>query len=112
MSTTADFHIQQGKLLMRQGQLDEARSLFHEALQLEPESADAHANLGNVFAYQKRYDEAIAHYRHALRLNPTCSRCITSWGWHFTTWATSSKRNSSSARRSGSIPTMPMPTRA
>jgi tetratricopeptide (TPR) repeat protein len=59
-----------GKLLARQGRIEEALPQFREALRLSPQTALYHADLGAALAALGRLDEGIFELREALRLDP------------------------------------------
>lgn len=52
------------------GQIDEAITLFHEALKNDPHQADAHHGLGLAFAQKQQYSEALNHLCQAVTLAP------------------------------------------
>ncbi|MCK4753308.1 MAG: tetratricopeptide repeat protein, partial [Planctomycetes bacterium] len=56
--------------LQKQGRLDEAIQLYHQALEVRPGFIEAHNNLGVALKLQGKVDEAIYQYRQALRSNP------------------------------------------
>jgi tetratricopeptide (TPR) repeat protein len=56
--------------LGKQGKLDEAVSLFREALKINPEFKEAYNNLGIALLSQGKLDEAISQFREALKINP------------------------------------------
>jgi tetratricopeptide (TPR) repeat protein len=61
-----DRHFARGVQLQGQGDLQNARLSFEEALKLEPQRVDALANLGSVLAQLGDFEKAIAYYRKAL----------------------------------------------
>ena len=52
------------------GRREEARRLFRQAIEIDPDYAEAHGNLGNTLAEAGQFDQAIRHYHAALRLKP------------------------------------------
>jgi tetratricopeptide (TPR) repeat protein len=56
--------------LLRQGQLEEAKSRIQEELQQNPSSAEGYSLLGLVYTAEKNYDEALAAFQQGLILNP------------------------------------------
>jgi tetratricopeptide (TPR) repeat protein len=63
-------HINLGKQLAREGQLDEAALHPAEATSIRPDNDKAHHNLGFVLARQARTGAAIESYSTAIRINP------------------------------------------
>src|SRR5262249_16991172 len=59
-----------GRLLLKQGQVEQGLAEVQEALRLYPEFAEAHEVLGLAYTEQGRLDEAIAQVRQALVLRP------------------------------------------
>lgn len=59
-----------GIALARQGQLKEAATQFHEALQSRPHNLEATKWLGDVLCAQGRLDEAISYYHDILQNHP------------------------------------------
>lgn len=52
------------------GDIDRARTLFEEALALDPKHHRARTNLGNLFLEEGHFTVAEKHYREALALQP------------------------------------------
>ena len=69
----AQFHLQLGNALVRQGQMNDAIARYQTVLQLHPDNFEIHLELGKVLEEEKRWDEAIATYQRAINLNPDCS---------------------------------------
>ncbi|MDJ0632868.1 MAG: tetratricopeptide repeat protein [Xenococcaceae cyanobacterium MO_188.B29] len=69
LAETAKTLIQAGEQLEKQGELEQALSYYHQAVEREPNSAQAHEKLAR--AWQKRGDfpQAMLHYRQAIALN-------------------------------------------
>ena len=59
-----------GTLLAEAGRLDDAATLFEQALAIDPRYVSPHVNLGMVRQRQGRLQEARAHYETALALRP------------------------------------------
>ena len=55
---------------MRQGQLDAAAPLFHEALRLRPDFGPAYNSLGYLYGWKGLHQTAIPMFREAIRLRP------------------------------------------
>jgi len=53
-----------------QGQLQQAESLYREALRVDPRNADSHQLLGTVLRDEGDLPQATVHFREALRLRP------------------------------------------
>ncbi|MBA3995137.1 MAG: hypothetical protein C0469_16585 [Cyanobacteria bacterium DS2.3.42] len=51
-----------GRLLLKQGKLNEAETAARKAINIEPKMLDAHKLLGSVFNHQKKYKEANAEF--------------------------------------------------
>lgn len=59
-----------GNIFKEKGNLQAAKSLYEQALQIEPEFAIAHHNLGTTLKALGQFSDAIAHYQKAIALNP------------------------------------------
>jgi Flp pilus assembly protein TadD len=59
-----------GKVLLKQGKLDEAAECFNELLRQKKDSAELHYNLAVVLCLQGKYDDAIKYFTKVLELNP------------------------------------------
>lgn len=59
-----------GRLLMKQGQLDEALIVYKQNAASFPESHEALGDLGQVYAVMQNFAEARKAYNNALALNP------------------------------------------
>jgi tetratricopeptide (TPR) repeat protein len=60
-----------GILLRERGELDEATSLFREALQYDAHFANAHYQFGILLDQQGRMDDAVGELRQAASMDPT-----------------------------------------
>jgi len=59
-----------GRLLLKQGQVEQGMAEVQEALRLYPEFAEAHEVLGLAYTEQGRLHEAVAHLQQALVFQP------------------------------------------
>jgi arylsulfatase A-like enzyme/Flp pilus assembly protein TadD len=59
-----------GEALAKSGQLDDARQVYQELAENEPERGEVHARLGWILGRQGRADEALAELQKALDLAP------------------------------------------
>jgi tetratricopeptide (TPR) repeat protein len=59
-----------GRLLLKQGQMEQGMAEVQEALRLYPEFAEAHEVLGLAYTEQGRLEKAMAHLQQALTLHP------------------------------------------
>lgn len=59
-----------GIFLAHQGELDEAKKIFDDALAILPKEAITHINLGNLFRQQRKFSDAEKMYRKAIELEP------------------------------------------
>jgi predicted O-linked N-acetylglucosamine transferase (SPINDLY family) len=76
----AQTYLEQGNLLLKQGQLTEAIACYQQALTLTPNYASAHNNLGTIFSQLGRFEEAIACYQQALRADPNYVQAYSNLG--------------------------------
>jgi len=60
--------------LGKAGKLDEAESVFLEALRLDPKDASGHGNLAFVYVLRRDYIKALKHYQEAVKLEPRSGR--------------------------------------
>ncbi|WNZ27429.1 tetratricopeptide repeat protein [Leptolyngbya sp. NK1-12] len=60
--------LQQGNLLLQQGQLDAAITIYRNALQLDPTSVEAYQHLAQALSSQGNLEEAAVCYRRAIEL--------------------------------------------
>lgn len=56
--------------LAKKGKIDEAFSVFEEAIKLYPDAPGPYTNRGNVYRMRKEYELAILDYSKSLELNP------------------------------------------
>ena len=56
--------------LAKKGKIDEAFSVFEEAIKLYPDAPGPYTNRGNVYRMRKEYELAIFDYSKSLELNP------------------------------------------
>lgn len=76
----AQIHLEQGNLLLKQGQLIEAIICYQQALTLNPNYTQAHNNLGTIFSQLGRFEEAVACYQQALRADPSYVQAYSNLG--------------------------------
>ena len=69
--THAQFHVDRGHQLLKQGFLSEAEQEFREAITLNPLNAEAHAGLASVLEAGNHLEEARSEAEEALRLHPS-----------------------------------------
>jgi hypothetical protein len=62
------------------GQLDHARTLLEQAVQLDPTLKVAYNSLGNLHHQQQQYQQAIAMYERALALDPQYAKARNNLG--------------------------------
>ena len=73
-------HVNEGILLEKAGQLDEAFAHFERAVELNPESFQAQYNLGRALEELGRPLDAKEHYEIALRIKPDLAAAHTNLG--------------------------------
>jgi len=73
-------HLNFGNILLRQGQIEEAKRHYLEVLRLKPHHVKAYNNLGVALEKQGRIDEAIKHYLEALRIDPNYEKTHNNLG--------------------------------
>jgi Tfp pilus assembly protein PilF len=73
-------HNNLGHLLRDQGRIEEAMEQYHQAIQINPNSAETLNNLGVALADKGRFDEAIENYRKAIQINPNHFRALSNLG--------------------------------
>ncbi|MBT7417957.1 MAG: tetratricopeptide repeat protein [Gemmatimonadetes bacterium] len=73
-------HVNLGKALLQQGELEEAIAVSHKALAIEPQLERAHYNIGTAYLRQERYELAKAHLRRALEIRPDMLPALNNLG--------------------------------
>jgi tetratricopeptide (TPR) repeat protein len=61
---------------LTRGELEEAASLYQEAVDREPGREQWHSNLAGMLVRQQRLDEALEHYDRALGINPELQQAV------------------------------------
>ncbi|MEM7737477.1 MAG: tetratricopeptide repeat protein [Deinococcota bacterium] len=69
----AEVATQRGTAYIFQGELEDAKRAFEDALERDPNHYRALTNLGNVALEQNKTDDAIGYYQAALRINENFS---------------------------------------
>ena len=69
-STTKNETYKSAISAMKSGKLNDARDLFIEAINIQPNLSDAHVNLAIIFIKNKSFDEAENALNRALKINP------------------------------------------
>jgi tetratricopeptide (TPR) repeat protein len=72
-----------GSYLLTRGNVDEAISDFHKALELRPDQSKDHNNLGRALEAKGRMAEAMGEFQTALRISPNDSDTETNIGAAF-----------------------------
>jgi tetratricopeptide (TPR) repeat protein len=72
--------LKQANKLKREGRLDEAIALYHQAIEINPNFAWTYYNLGDAFVKQGKLNEAIVEYRKAIEINPNSASFFYSLG--------------------------------
>jgi tetratricopeptide (TPR) repeat protein len=70
MTEPAEHDLEESKLLLSQGQTDEAKPLLRNVIALDPTNSLAHAILGDLLGQEGQFDEAAALLRTATELDP------------------------------------------
>ena len=70
MGMTVDQIMLQAKLLLNEGKLEEAKSLFQNILQIQPKHYKAHTNIGVILLKLGKLDEAEVSFKKAIELQP------------------------------------------
>ena len=70
METKIDQIIQQAKLLLDVGKLEEAKNLFQNILQIQPSHYKTHTNIGAILNKLGRLDEAEKCFKKAIEFKP------------------------------------------
>ncbi|MCL2648198.1 MAG: tetratricopeptide repeat protein [Phycisphaerales bacterium] len=71
LPTVPEIQLTYGKCLEKLNRLDDAITIYTNALNYSPNSAPLHNNLANLLKNQSLLDDAIAHYRQAIAAAPT-----------------------------------------
>ena len=66
----ASAHYNLGLIHQSRGELDEARTRFERALEIDPEEIDASYQLGRIARQQKRFGDAIQNFEQVVARNP------------------------------------------
>ncbi|MEG4862378.1 MULTISPECIES: FkbM family methyltransferase [unclassified Microcoleus] len=74
---TAVDYLDEGALLLGEGNLEGAIAAYHRAIEQNPDHSWSHHNLGEALAKLGQFEKAIAAYRRAIELNPDFS-----WSYH------------------------------
>jgi tetratricopeptide (TPR) repeat protein len=69
--THAQFHVDRGHQLLKQGFLSEAEREFGEAIALNPSNAEAHAGLARILLSRNQANDARSEAQEAVRLHPS-----------------------------------------
>ena len=69
-------HLSLGGALVHQGRVDEAITLYREALHLQPNFANLHFNMGIALLHQRKVDDAIDELTRAVELRPMVRRGV------------------------------------
>jgi tetratricopeptide (TPR) repeat protein len=65
-----DFLYVQGKILEKQGKLDEALAAFEQTALVNPKESDAYFEMGVIYQQQNDRDRSLAAYKKAVALSP------------------------------------------
>ncbi|MCE5250891.1 tetratricopeptide repeat protein [bacterium] len=66
----SDAYLSLGAYMVSQNKVEEALTLFYEAVRLKPGNPEAHANLANLLIRQGKLDEARVHLDRAMQIRP------------------------------------------
>jgi len=69
-----------GNTLQKAGRINDAISLYKEAINLNPNLAITHNNLGNALYFRNKIEESIYHYEIAINLIPNFSQAYSNLG--------------------------------
>ncbi len=67
-------HNSLGVVLASQGRIEEAKTHYQAALEIDPQDVDPRCNLAKLLATEGRFDEALACYQKALEVQPDFAR--------------------------------------
>ena len=70
MKTTVDQIIQQAKLVLNEGKLEEAKILFQNIIQVQPTHYKSHTNIGAILIKLGKLEEAEISFKKAIELKP------------------------------------------
>jgi tetratricopeptide (TPR) repeat protein len=59
-----------GNALQAGGKIDEAKSCYVKAIEINPNFAEAYANYGSICAQQEQWQQAVSAYEKAIALKP------------------------------------------
>lgn len=79
-ASPADALVTQGLALHQAGKLDEATSLYQQALKADSKNKFAHFNLGQIAQTRQQWDASIDSYRAALATDPKFSAALYNLG--------------------------------
>ncbi len=71
---------ERGKIVTKEGKLEQAVTYFQEAVRLKPDYVAAYNQLGNVLQVLGKTDEAIAAYEKILQINPNVAEAHCNLG--------------------------------
>jgi len=69
-----------GRVLVAQGEREQAARQFNEAIRLNPQYPEPHNNLGTLHAQAGRFELAHAHFATAIKLNPRYAQAYNNLG--------------------------------
>lgn len=79
---------QRGIRLAKEGKMHEARQVFLQVIDEDPDNASAWCNYGTTFLHEERYAEALPYYKRAILLDPlyngpylSTGMCLTALGF-------------------------------
>lgn len=76
--------MEQGDLLRKNGQFDEARVVYESALSISPDNKELHHRLAIIADKQQQYSVADQHYQAALRVRPNDVNILSDLGYSYT----------------------------
>jgi len=68
--TDSDVLLNQGVVLLEEGQYDRAIAYFNKAIEINPKYAVAYLNRGSAYDGKGQYDKAISDFNKAIEINP------------------------------------------
>jgi len=75
-----DFSYLLAECRLKQGRLEEAVTLYRDALRLKPHHAELHNACGLALQKLGRHKEAASHYESAVRIRPDFAKAHSNWG--------------------------------